>query len=95
MAAGSRRDPKQEKGGSVLVKEVYMQLGSDGTAGARPMEGSSNFPGKARMDHGQRLLMRSPVLATGLPAIYPLPAYLPSSSSRSRQAAAGGPLNLE
>ena len=32
-----------------------------------------------------------------LPAIYPLPAYLPSSSSssRSRQAAAGGPLNLE
>ena len=32
-----------------------------------------------------------------LPGIYPLPAYLPSSSSssRSRQAAAGGPLNLE
>ena len=48
-------------GGSVLVKEVYMQLGSDGTAGARPMEGSSSFPGKACMD--QRLLMRSPVLA--------------------------------
>ena len=35
----------QEMGGSVLVKEVYMHLGSDGTAGARPMEGSSSFPG--------------------------------------------------
>ena len=45
--AGSRWEP-QEKGGSVLVKEVYMQLGSDGTAGARPTEGSSSFPGNAR-----------------------------------------------
>ena len=59
--AGGVQVAPQEKGGSVLVIEVYMQLGSDGTAGARPMEGSSSFPSKARMD--QRLLMRSPVLA--------------------------------
>ena len=44
VAGGVQMGP-QEMGGSVLVKEVYMHLGSDGTAGARPMEGSSSFPG--------------------------------------------------